>query len=188
VGTIRAFIAVDLPAAVKMALAGIAADLDRTLSPGAVRWVRPEAMHLTLRFLGDTDVERLPAISSGLDEIAAAHRPFEMRLGRPGCFPGTRRPRVIWVGLAGNEPQLLDLKAGLDRALAPLGWPVEDKTFHPHLTLGRVKEEGRLRDYSPEAVVPPLVVPVATLLLIESDLRPQGPRYTVRHSAALGQA
>lgn len=186
--TVRAFIAVDLPAAVKTALTGIASDLDRTLSPGAVRWVRPEAMHLTLRFLGNADVETLPAIGSVLDQITAAHEPFEMRLDQPGCFPSPRRPRVIWVGLAGNEPRLLSLKADLDEALAPLGWPVEAKTFHPHLTLGRVKEEGRVRDYTPEAAVPPLVVPVTRLLLIESELRPEGPRYTVRHSAALGQA
>ncbi len=183
--TIRAFIAVALPDTVKAALVDIAAVLGRALPHGAVRWVRPEAMHLTLRFLGDTDVQRLPDVSAALDTVANANAPLEMVLGAVGCFPNTRWPCVIWVGLTGDELRLLNLKRDLDAALEPLGWLVEDKPFRAHLTLGRVKEDANVRDFAADAAVPALSVPIQALHLIESDLRPDGPRYTTRHTARL---
>lgn len=187
--TIRAFIAIELPAPVRSALVEAGRKLERGLERGAVRWVKPEAMHLTLRFLGDTDVKLLPGLGAAMDGLSAGRAPFEMRLGGLGCFPNARRPRVIWVGLrddAGQAPApLLALKRDLDAALRPFGFDPEDKPFQAHLTLGRVREDGRIRDLSLEAAVPDLAMTVAALHLIESDLRPEGPRYTVRRMAAL---
>lgn len=183
--TIRAFIAVEIPPAVKAALGSLTKDLEGRVPRGAVRWVRPGQMHLTLRFLGDTDTLKLPAVQAAMDAVGAANGPFEMRLQGIGCFPNMRRPRVIWVGLAGQEERLLALVAGLERRLAPLGWEPEGKPFRAHLTLGRVKDERAAEGVEWAADVSPLVVPVAVLHLIESQLRSDGPIYTVRHSSDL---
>ena len=183
--TIRAFIAIDLPPDVKRALADAAATLNGRVPRGTVRWVRPEQMHLTLRFLGDTPTERLPALADALDTLAAGHTPFTLHLTDIGGFPNARRPRVVWVGLGGEEAKLLALVAALESALRPLGWPPEDKPFRAHLTLGRVKDERAAQGVDWSAAVPALDVPVTALHLIESQLRPEGPVYTVRHTSVL---
>ena len=178
---IRIFIAIHLPNKIKNALGEVAMSLNDRVSRGAIRWVRPEQMHLTLRFLGDTDTGSLPAIQTAMDAVAAGNTPFEMRLGRVGCFPNTQRPRIIWVGLVGEEARLSALKKALDEALTPLGRPPENKPFRAHLTLGRVKDERSVAGIDWTADVPPLALTVSTLHLIESELRPNGPVYTERH-------
>ncbi len=185
--TIRAFIAIELPAEVKQALGDVAAALAAGLPRGAVRWVRAEQMHLTLRFLGDTPAGRLPALAAALDDVAGRRAPFALRLSGVGCFPNARRPRVVWVGLGGEEAALAALVADLNAALGALGLPPEDKPFRPHLTLGRVKDERAAQEIDWSAAVPALNVPVAAIRLIESQLRPDGPVYTVRHTSQLGE-
>lgn len=183
--TIRAFIAIHLPLDVKAALGNVARELEGRAPRGAVRWVKPEQMHLTLRFLGDTDTAKLPAIQAAMDAAGAANPPFEMRLQGIGCFPNMKRPRVLWVGLAGHEERLLSLVADLEGGLAPLGWEPEGKPFRAHLTLGRVKDERAAQGVDWSAEVPPLIVPVGAVHLIESQLRYDGPIYTVHHSSEL---
>jgi RNA 2',3'-cyclic 3'-phosphodiesterase len=180
---IRAFVALTLPAAVQDYLGAVMADLKAHTTKGAVRWVTPERMHLTLRFLGDTAVSQLPALSEALDQLAARQTAFALQLTQLGAFPNQRRPRVIWVGLGGETAVLARLKQQLDEALVPLGWPLEEKPFKPHLTLGRVKD-GRVGEQIPwQARVGQLAVPVTAVHLIESELRPDGPRYTTRHTS-----
>lgn len=187
--TIRAFIALTLPADVKAELGRVSLELAGDVPRGAVRWVQPEQMHLTLRFLGDTPVERLPDIQKAMDAAAGQHALFELMLGRLGCFPNPKRPRVIWVGLGADggrdSHEILALRAALDAGLMPLGWPPEDKPFRAHLTLGRVKDESAARSIDWSAAVMPLIVPVTAIYLIESVLRPDGPVYTVRHTSRL---
>ena len=188
--TLRAFIAIDLPPAVKAALADVAATLDGRVPRGAVgtaavRWVRPEQMHLTLRFLGDTPADRLPPLFVTLDGLTAGRAPFALHLNEVGCFPNMRRPRVVWVGLGGEEEKLVALVGGLEAALRPLGWPPEDKAFRAHLTLGRVKDERTVQGIDWSAAVPPLEGPVTAVHLVESQLRPEGSVYTVRQSSTL---
>lgn len=185
--TLRAFIAVHIPDDVKQALNEASLLLAGRVPTGVVRWVRPEQMHLTLRFLGDTDTGKLPAIQAAMDAVAATNAPFKMRLGGIGCFPNMRRPRVIWVGLSGGEVRLLSLVAALEKELAPLGWEPEGKPFRAHLTLGRVKDERGAAGVEWAADVPSLAVPVEAIYLIESQLKPSGPIYTVRHLSRLGK-
>lgn len=184
--TIRAFIAVSLPADVEAALGDVAGTLGERLPGGAVRWVRSEQIHLTLRFLGDTALDGLPAIMGVMDGTAGMHAPFTLRLDGVGCFPNTRRPRVVWVGLSGDNARLDALKKDLDGHLAPLGWPPEDKAFRAHLTLGRVKDEQNVTSIDWMVDVPRLDVHVTAIHLIESRLTPAGPIYTVCHSSHLG--
>ncbi|MFO7678656.1 MAG: RNA 2',3'-cyclic phosphodiesterase [Chloroflexota bacterium] len=179
--TIRAFIAVELPVAVKQEL-GLAADvLAGLVPPRSVRWVKPDLIHVTLCFLGETAVAKLPAIQQTLDETAQKHAPLTLRLNGTGCFPNARRPQVIWVGLAGDLAALAALKADLDDGLASLGWEKEERPFQPHLTLGRVNKGQKLAGFAAMAAVKEIAFPVTAVLLIESQLTRQGPVYTVRH-------
>jgi RNA 2',3'-cyclic 3'-phosphodiesterase len=182
---IRAFIAVALPAAVQEYLGAVTADLAAYTKQGAVRWVKPDRLHLTLRFLGDTAVSQLPALYESLDKVTAQQGAFSLHLAQLGAFPNQRRPRVIWVGFGGETAVLTHCKQQLDKALLPLGWPVEDRPFRPHLTLGRVKDS-RVGEQLPwQARVGQMEIPVTAVHLIESQLRPDGPRYTTRHSSFL---
>lgn len=185
---IRAFIAIHLPDDVKEYLGNLTDKLAETVPPRTVRWVRPDRMHLTLRFLGDTDVALLPALERALDATAAQHRPFTLQLNGFGCFPNCRRPRVLWAGVDGDLAQAAGVKAALDTALAPLGWEEEDRPFRPHLTLGRVNDARQLASQKWPVAIESLAIPAQAIHLIESELTPQGPIYTVRHSSALQAA
>lgn len=187
--TIRAFIAIELPASAKDTLGVVARALGERVPRGSVRWVRPEQMHLTLCFLGDTPLEQLLAVQQAMDAAVGGRKPFELQLEGVGCFPTLSRPRVVWVGLAaaggGESAPLLALKSNLDKALSPLGRPPEDRPFRAHLTLGRVKDERAVKGVDWSVEVAPLPVPVTAIRLIESRLRPDGPVYTVRHTSQL---
>jgi 2'-5' RNA ligase len=186
---IRAFIAIELPDAVKRTATGVSTQLAAAVPDGSVRWVKPNAMHLTLRFLGDTAESLVPALSQAMDQAVAAQPAFTLALGQLGAFPIPQRPRVLWLGLRPVPPAAFGaLKTAVDAALVPLGWAAETKPFTAHLTLGRVRDGRRLERVPWDLSVPTAAFPVGAIHLIESDLRPDGPRYTVRHSAALPAA
>lgn len=146
-------------------------------------------MHLTLRFLGETPADRLADLAAALDETAARHPLLSLQLAEGGCFPNCRRPRVLWVGLqpaAGSAGDgLLDLQADIECALGRLGWEPEGKRFRPHLTVGRIKNPAAVAGFAWRADVPAVRWTADGVQLIESELLPDGPRYTVRHTAAL---
>lgn len=185
---IRAFVAIEFPAGTQTTLATTGRELSKFVPAGSVKWVRPEQIHLTLFFLGDTPTDKLPAVAIGLDAVTAQFAPLTLQLDKLGCFPAPRRPRVIWVGLKGETDKLRALQKGIEGMLRPLGWPAESKPFTPHLTLGRVREgQGPLElPWGQEVVSRP--VSVSAIHLIQSDLRPAGPIYTIRHTANLGPA
>lgn len=183
--TIRAFIAIALPAAVRAELARVGAAWGEQLPPRAVRWVQPDNMHLTLRFLGDTAVAQLPPLSHLLDELAARHSAFRLQLDGVGCFPNRKRPRVLWTGVGGDTAAMQALKKDLDGGLVPLGWERETKPFQAHLTVGRVKDNRAAAGAAWQVGVSPLSWPVTAVHLIESELTRAGPLYTGRHTASL---
>jgi RNA 2',3'-cyclic 3'-phosphodiesterase len=183
--TIRAFIAIHLPEEVQEVLGAVAEELKPRVPGRAITWVKPERMHLTLRFLGDTPPSQIEALSAALDVVAAQHRPFALQLGQLGAFPTERRPRVIWVGLAGETGAAAALQKALDGVLVPLGWRPDSKKFSPHLTLGRVKREDERINLPWGQAVVPATFTVSEIHLMESQLRPQGPLYTVRHTSKL---
>ncbi|MEZ4644774.1 MAG: RNA 2',3'-cyclic phosphodiesterase [Chloroflexota bacterium] len=183
--TIRTFIAVHLPDTVKTELGLVNDVLAGQVPAHSVRWVQPNLMHLTLRFLGETAVADLPVLTANLDKLAAQYAPLTLQLDNLGCFPNRSRPRVIWVGLTGETNALLQLQGDVETAVAALGWPREDKPFRAHLTLGRVKDGRLLKDVAWGTAVKKLAVPVTAVHLIESQLRPSGPIYTIRHTSQL---
>ena len=181
--TIRVFIAVALLPDVKQELTRVADVLATRAPEGSVRWVKPDLIHITLCFLGQTAVSDLNAITQIMDNAVEKQSPLKLHLHGTGCFPNAYRPRVIWVGLSGQMPELAMFKRELDMGLVPLGWEMEKRPFTPHLTLGRVKSAGKLRGVSWDVEMEEVVVGITAVHLIESQLTPQGPIYTTRHTS-----
>ncbi|GAB4390405.1 MAG: RNA 2',3'-cyclic phosphodiesterase [Thermodesulfovibrionales bacterium] len=184
---LRCFVAVELPEELKK---NIDRETGRLRAADAdVKWVRAENLHLTLKFLGRTPEERLPAIRERLGAAAARHRGFRIRLAGAGAFPGARRPRVVWIGVSDSEA-LAALQKDVDAALAELGYEAEARDFTAHLTLGRVKSPrgGAALQAGIEALAGKEFgeAEVRGVSLMKSDLSPAGARYSRLYLAPLG--
>jgi 2'-5' RNA ligase len=183
---VRLFIAVNLPDDLRRAIHAAAAPLRRRTVP--VKWVDPEGLHLTLKFLGAVDPDRLADIVAALERACRGARPFPLPIGGFGAFPTPGRARVLWVGCEPVPPLEL-LQHGVEREFAPLGFPVEGRPFRPHLTLGRARPEARGGIRELESVLAELTfggeTTVGSVEVMESTLSPQGARYAIRHSVAL---
>jgi len=131
----RLFVAIDLTPEIRAALAELMDELHPLTA--AVRWVKPEGMHVTLKFIGEMPEAKLGAIRACLEQVHTA-TPVEIAVRDVGFFPNQRQPRVFWVGIAAT-PNLAELAAQVETALAALGIPREKRTFVPHLTLGRIR-------------------------------------------------
>jgi len=131
----RLFVAIDLPDEVRSKLQ----DLQRALKPFArdAKWVNPAGIHLTIKFLGATDVDKIPALDESLNLIAKAHQPLAIHLMGCGFFPNLRRPNVLWAGVI--APDLAMLQQSIEHETARLGFEKENRPFTPHLTLARFK-------------------------------------------------
>ncbi|MFO7767655.1 MAG: RNA 2',3'-cyclic phosphodiesterase [bacterium] len=185
--SIRIFVAVPVPLEVTRPLAEFAGEV----GPGAgrIKWVDPGSMHLTLFFLGDVEEERVPAIGEALGRAAGEVAPFTVRLDRVGAFPNLERPRVLWVGVSEGSGNLQDLKEAVDRVLEPLGFEPDRRTFHPHLTLGRIKAPGRRGAVAEAAAgwdVPSASWTVDRVVLYQSTLTREGAVYEELEAPRLG--
>lgn len=137
----RLFIALDFPDAVRDALTGLMVRLKRDCH--GAKWVRPVAMHITLKFIGEIAAESLEPIRAALTTVHSS-QPVDMQFRGLGFFPSERRPRVLWCGLEAS-PNLAEIAASVERSLVPLGIPAESREFVPHLTLARFRSEGGSR-------------------------------------------
>ncbi|MGD8756440.1 MAG: RNA 2',3'-cyclic phosphodiesterase [Desulfobacterales bacterium] len=135
--TFRAFVAIDLPDSVRSSLAGAQQKLK---SYGfRIKWVRPQSIHLTLKFLGNIDVAQSDAVVGAMNQAAKGFAALALAPSGMGVFPNARRPRVVWVGIGGQLERLKNLQRALEAQLADVGFPRESRPFKGHLTLGRVK-------------------------------------------------
>jgi len=184
---LRLFIALPLPADIVEYL-GRTIEALRATGPD-VRWVDPGNVHLTVRFLGETDAAVVPRLTALLDGVAAQLAPTTLTLDRMGAFPNLRRPNVFWVGLAGNTERLSKLARQVELGVRTLRFEKEKKGFKPHLTLGRVKR-GRTVTETVSQIeamrIEPREVLFDQVVLFQSDLTPQGAVYTRLHTARLG--
>lgn len=138
----RAFIAIGLPQGIKDSLAGIQ---DELRSSGAdVKWIRPENIHLTLKFLGDIDEIKKDKISNILERITAKRSDFRIRISSLGAFPKITSPRVIWVGIDEGDKESKDIAAELEEEAAKIGIPKEERDFSSHITIGRKRSPSNL--------------------------------------------
>lgn len=179
--TLRLFIALELGEEEKKALERIQSRLKHKLP--YVRWVRAAAIHLTLRFLGDTDEREIQRIEAAISAAAAGERAFNIILRGVGAFPDGRRPRVIWIGVDEPTGGLMRIAVALNQKLAAAGFPAEDRPFSPHITIGRVREHGGRGDCA--ALLSGLrdekagLTHVREICLLRSELTPSGPVHTV---------
>jgi 2'-5' RNA ligase len=185
---IRSFLAVELPKAIQKKIEEIQGDLK---SSGAdVRWVSPEKIHLTLKFFGNIEESKIEPIVKSIEAPIQTTVPFLLSARGIGAFPNLKNPRVIWMGLTNGKENIISLQQRLEVLLEKLGFQAEDRSFHPHLTLGRVKssrgkeelvrrmekyKEKELGDFQVEGVI-----------FFKSDLRPLGPMYTPLRELRLG--
>lgn len=172
----RLFFCVELGDEVKTALAEVAKRCQKIFGQGS--WVAPENYHLTLRFLGEVDEEKLPSLLAVGEKVAQKSGPFSLALTTLGGFPHPRQARVLWVGPNAESPKFRELARRVEEALGKLGFPPEKRKALPHVTLARFKVPKDLRDaiVKETPVVP--VVQVASLTLMRSELRPDGAKYT----------
>jgi len=189
---IRAFIAIELPDAILAEVGNIEARLKPQMPPDAIRWVKADSIHLTLKFLGQVPSDQISLIMSSLRTAVVAHAPFTLEVKGAGCFPNIHRPRVVWVGVQENDHRLHALQRAVENAIAPLGYPTEIRDFTPHLTLGRLARDVRQSDQKKIGeVVEAAGVgslgkwEVKQVALIKSDLKPTGAEYTVLTQAPL---
>lgn len=137
---IRTFIAVDLSAATRSAARKL---IEKLRPAGAdVNWVEAKNMHLTLKFLGEVPSRDTPDVCKAVAEVAAQFEPLTVTCRGAGAFPDLDRPRTVWLGIEEGKEELAALQAAVDDAMLDLGFPREHRSFHPHLTLGRVKQGG----------------------------------------------
>jgi 2'-5' RNA ligase len=178
--TVRTFIAVETSAAVRQK----AAELIKLLAAAGakVSWVKPENLHLTLKFLDEVRWNAIADVTAAVQRAAQSVGPFELEIRGAGAFPSPGRPRTLWLGTAEGSEPLAALHAALETALKPLGFPKEHRRFAAHLTLGRVREAGpgagelaalikQHADFSAGQFT------VRELVVFSSELTPQGPIY-----------
>ncbi len=179
----RVFVAVELPDAVRNALHE-GTNLLRQSNP-AVRWVPPDNMHITLKFLGEITENRTARVREAVTAAAVRHPPFQVALGSVGAFPNLNRPRVVWIGVREGAEPLAALAADADSALEAEGFMREKRPFRAHLTVGRCRKPAPLAGAS-SAVVPNDVFLVDRVVVMESHLQPRGARYEVIGVCPLG--
>jgi len=157
-----------------------------------VKWVRPENIHLSLKFLGDVEETRETELVAALQRAAGSRtepRPLTLQISGFGVFPDYRRPNVLWAGVTA-DPGLELLQHGVEQAFAPLGFPTEARAFRPHVTLGRATRDARPRDFQGlEEILTGTdfdsTVTVTEVDLMQSTLQPSGPVYQVRSHGRL---
>lgn len=181
---VRLFVACEVPDDVKESIGEVIENL-RSRSGSAVRWIRPEGVHVTLKFLGEVPTKKLPAVKLAIQEAVVGHSPFELEFSNIGTFGGREGLRIMWVGIAGDVLRLEALVRAVNAALAVVGFEPERRPFRPHLTLGRVRDEISTRNRAEIEVavgkvsVPPVSWRTAQVSLMRSRLTAQGATYEV---------
>ncbi|MCE7976723.1 MAG: RNA 2',3'-cyclic phosphodiesterase [Nitrospira sp. NTP1] len=202
---IRAFLSVELPPDFRAALSAVQQDLKRRLEPtvgrqARISWVQPASMHLTVRFLGETPEDVIESLRMTLASAVAGHRPIQVPFSRLGTFPRPQQPRVLWAGPLesweqGNEgARLQALSRMVEDLCRAAGLAAEERPLSPHLTLARIKEgerqvgQGLAQSGLLDQPVTIGVLPITTLVMMRSELRPAGPVYSPLWTCPLAAA
>jgi RNA 2',3'-cyclic 3'-phosphodiesterase len=175
---LRCFIAIEIPVAIKKSISDIINSMKE--SGADVKWVSDENIHITLQFLGETEESLIPDIKRAINEILAPYFPFYIKITGVGCFPSGRRPRVIWVGIE-EAQSLINLYNDISHEMTKLGYQKEERSFTPHITIGRVRSNRNMRELlsSLESfkVTDFSGFEVQDVTLMKSELKPSGAKY-----------
>ncbi|MFH1552271.1 MAG: RNA 2',3'-cyclic phosphodiesterase [Candidatus Omnitrophota bacterium] len=183
---IRSFIALELSDEARDEFSRIIGVLKEANAD--VKWLKPENIHLTLKFLGYVPEERIAGIAERLKKIASGAAPFEIVLGGIGVFPAWDYVKVLWVGAAEGADKAKDLAAQVEEAMAEEGFEKEARSFSPHFTLGRVrkaKNKDELKRLADSIKVEPASSHISRIVLFKSVLSPKGAEYTPLATANL---
>jgi RNA 2',3'-cyclic 3'-phosphodiesterase len=188
---IRAFLAIEPSAEVLAAIARLQEKLKSEIR-GAISWTRPQGNHLTLKFFGNIDRNAVENICAAVQKQAASTPSLLLKVERMGVFPDLRKPRVLWVGTAGDSEKLTLLQNSLEADFERLSFPRENRPFRAHLTLGRIKDtraaagiEAALKKHDDFTAGE---FRAHELILFQSNLTPQGAVYTRLATIPLGRA
>lgn len=176
---IRAFFAISLPLEFKEEIARLQDILKKTRAE--VKWVRPESVHLTLKFLGQVAEDIIDPLAEAASVKASQTPALTLTLKGTGVFPGPKRPRVAWLGLAGDVGKIIDLQRGIEEAAEKFGFAREKRKFSLHLTLGRIRSSKGIKEFITELdrLDPqPLEFMASEVVLFRSELKPTGAIYT----------
>ena len=183
---IRAFIAIDLPAEVIRNLGNSLRYL-RQVDIDGMRVARPNAIHLTLKFIGSSPESLVGDIAGVIDQVTQTHTALELMAGNIGAFPNHQRPRILWVGIRDESDRLTAIKKDLDSGLAKLGVPIDKRSYHPHLTIARLRQRRlspehiqTLKEIGPNIPISEMTFPVKSIALVQSILGPTGSEYIPR--------
>ena len=196
---IRTFVAIELETPLRQALAQVQATIRSRLEKSVgsdvrIQWVKPESIHLTLKFLGDIPEALVPEIQTALACATGKHNRFAAEVRGLGVFPDVRTPQVLWVGMATHADALTQLAADVETALGTIGFAPEARRFSPHLTLARIKERSRDvgRALSGEGMLAQDTklgaMAVTAVSLMKSDLQRSGSVYTRLCAVSLKEA
>ena len=186
--TVRTFIAFELPEQIVGAISQIQEGLKK--SGLKMKWVKPENIHLTLKFLGNIKTSDVEKVDRAMTRSSRGVDPISLAVKGMGVFPDLRRPRVLWVGITGGVNSILTLHSAIEENLESIGFPKENRPFKGHLTVGRVKariDSKILADamkafetFESESFI------ADHLILFQSELRPTGAVYTKLKTQSLG--
>ncbi len=187
---LRSFLAIEIPAIILRRIGEVQEDLKS--SKADVRWVSPENIHLTLKFFGKIEESQIDSIIKTIEKPVNTTAPISIDVRGMGAFPGLKNLRIIWVGLNDEKKVLISFQKRLEEALQGIGFPPEDRPFHPHLTLGRMRSNRgkedlvrRMEGYREE---PFGNFQVEKVILFKSDLTPKEAIYTALREVRLGKA
>jgi 2'-5' RNA ligase len=191
---VRAFVAVELDDQVRREVAKVQQEAASRIEDGIVRWARPANLHLTLAFLGEVAEQRQSELEAHILR-ACGGPPFDLRLGETGAFPNLARPRIFWIGVTDGVASLANLAEDLRSRLRSAGFSLEERAFHPHLTLGRLNRAA----LPAEALAAGEIwvqaggaaggeLRVKEVALIRSQLGREGPTYSALRRFPLGGA
>jgi 2'-5' RNA ligase len=186
---VRTFIGIDPGKPIRDRLVALQEALAR--SPGEVKWVEPENLHVTLLFLGEVDMVEVPELCQTVAESLQGQAAFAMSVEKVGCFPNSRRPRILWAGVGAGLQEVVAVHDALETPLMELGcYRREERQYTPHITLGRIKNDGRTFQFalalSRHAAWSGGTAQVREIQIMSSELTSQGPVYTVLSRAKLG--
>jgi len=186
---LRSFLAIELPESILRRIGEVQRDLKS--SRADVRWVGPQNIHLTLKFFGNIEESKINSIAQSIEEPARNISPIWISVRGMGAFPSLKNPRVIWIGLHDEKKVLISFQKQLDGEFQKIGFQPEDRPFHPHLTLGRmrsnrgkdelVKEMEKYREEEFGSFQ------ADKIILFKSDLKPEGAIYTRLEEVKLGE-
>lgn len=177
----RMFCAFELPESLRAQIDQHGQRVREAVSEAAASWSRPENIHLTVKFLGNVDPQRVPVISAAAARVVKEFSPIQIEVGKTGVFPRPSRPQVLWVGINDQSGALANLHKQLQNEFAREGFPKEERAFRPHLTIARIRKphnSDRLAEAHLGMEFSSVTIELSELILFRSELSSKGSKYT----------